>query len=130
MSCRFLSVWITWSIPSVTWFYDYSWMRVNASVQMNSKQKPEILIEVTVGTHQEEYSNKRPTMPTYSNAHTKVKKWIFHFKFRENWLEIDIISNQFWSSSIRDTQNRLLYNQVKHTQNPDIQPSHFEISLL
>ena len=105
-------------------------MRVNASAQMNSKQKPEILIEVTVGTHQEEYSNKRPTMPTYSNAHTKVKKWIFHFKFRENWLEIDIISNQFWSSSIRDTQNRLLYNQVKHTQNPDIQPSHFEISLL
>ena len=58
-------------------------MRVNASVQMNSKQILEILIEVTVSTHQEEYSNKGPTMPTHSNAHAKVKKWIFHFEFPE-----------------------------------------------
>ena len=41
-----------------------------------------------------------PRMPTYSNAHAKVEKWIFEVQFPGNWFEFDIIVNNFWSSTI------------------------------
>ena len=40
-------------------------------------------------------------MPTYSNAHAKVKKWIFEVQFPDNWFEFDIIVNDFRKWFIR-----------------------------
>ena len=39
-------------------------------------------------------------MPTYSNAHAKVKKWIFDAHFPGNWIEFGIKQNDFWGSTI------------------------------
>ena len=41
-------------------------------------------------------------MSTYSNAHAKVKKWIFNYELPRNWFEFGIILNNSSSSSILD----------------------------
>ena len=39
-------------------------------------------------------------MPTYRNAHAKLKKWIYDIQYPGNRFESVIISNDFWSSTI------------------------------
>ena len=46
-----------------------------------------------------------PRMPTYLNAHAKVKKWIFEVQFPGNWFKFGIIGNDFWSSTFWAIQN-------------------------
>ena len=41
-----------------------------------------------------------PRMPTYSNAHAKIQKWIFGDQVAGNWFEFGITVNDFWSSAI------------------------------
>ena len=36
-----------------------------------------------------------PRVPTYSNAHAKVKKWIFKIHFPGNWSKFGINVNDF-----------------------------------
>ena len=63
-------------------------------------------------------------MPTYSNAHAKVKKWIFNAHFPRNWFEFDIILNDFSSSTIGDTQIQFLFTVFQNPKNPGIHPKY------
>ena len=56
------------------------------------------------------------------------KSWIFIFDlgFPGNWFKIDIISNDFWCSTIWEIQIQVLFTAFKNPQNPGIQPTHIE----
>ena len=59
---------------------------------------------------------------TYSNAHAKVKNWIFDVYFPGNWFSFGIISNDFWSSTIWVIQIQVSISEFKNPENPGIQP--------
>ena len=59
---------------------------------------------------------------TYTNAHAKIKKWIFSCWFQGNWLKFCIISNDFWSSTIWAIQIQFSFTEFKNSKNPGIQP--------
>ena len=59
-------------------------------------------------------------MSTYPNAH--AKKWIFNVEFPRNCHGFDIISNDFRSSSIWDTQIVVSFAGTEIRKNPGIQP--------
>ena len=61
-------------------------------------------------------------MPTYRNAHAKLKKWIYDIQYPGNRFEFDIISNDFWSSTIWAGQSRHELTGAKTQKNPGIQP--------
>ena len=52
-------------------------------------------------------------VPTYPNAHTKVKKWIFELRFQGNWFEFIVIVNDFWSSTILAIQIKVSFAGFK-----------------
>ena len=58
-------------------------------------------------------------MSTYSNAHAKVKNWIFDVQFPGKWFGLDIISNDFWSSTIWASQILLSLTKVKTSKIPE-----------
>ena len=62
-------------------------------------------------------------MPTYRNAHAKLKKWIYDIQYPGNRFEFDIISNDFWSSTIWAIQIQVSFPGVENPKNPRIQPS-------
>ena len=67
---------------------------------------------------------KSRIMSTYSNAHAKVKNWIFAVQFPGNCFTFSIILNDFWSSTICGIRNQFSFAQFKNPKNPGIQPIH------
>ena len=55
-------------------------------------------------------------MPTYPNAHAKIKKWIFHDRFPGFWIEFGIIWNDFSSSTVWAFQIKLHSMNSKITE--------------
>ena len=64
-----------------------------------------------------------PEVPSHSNAHAKVKNWIFDAEFPGKLFEFGIILNDFWSSTIRGIQINTTLAELENPKNPGIQPS-------
>ena len=60
------------------------------------------------------------TAITYPNAYAKVKNWNFESQLPGNWLEFDIIWNNFWSSTIVAIQIWVSFGQFKNLEIPRI----------
>ena len=69
-------------------------------------------------------------MSTYSNAHAKIKNWIFDVQFPGNWFGFSIISHNFWSPTICAIRIQFPFAQFKNSKSPGIQPSHSVSSTL
>ena len=65
-------------------------------------------------------------MSTNSNAHEKIKNWIFDVQFPGNRIVFSIILHDFWSSTICAIQIQFSFAQFKNSKNPGIQPKHWE----
>ena len=63
-------------------------------------------------------------MSTYSNAHAKIKNWIFDVQFPGNWFGFSIILHDFWSSTICAIRIQFSFAQFKNPKNPGIQPTY------
>ena len=62
-------------------------------------------------------------MPTYLNAHAKIRKLIFEVQFPGNWFEFDIIGNDFSSSTIGDIQILVFFTGTEIPKKNGIQPN-------
>ena len=66
-------------------------------------------------------------MSTYSNAHAKVKNWIFDVQFPGNWFDFGVILNNFWSFTIWAIQIQVSITELQIRKKPGIQPRYFRV---
>ena len=69
-------------------------------------------------------SKNFPPTPTYSNAHAKVKKFIFNVQFPGDRFGMGIIFKDFLKLFNLSYLDKSFIHWVKKFQNPGIQPSY------